>query len=83
MISKRRSSLRRPKAPRSQTANRWVLSDRLNCPRLSHRRMKTGVVQQSQNTGRRNCYLDVGRRTSLCHSHRLWIFIKLLKFWRF
>jgi len=35
MISKRRSSLRRHKAPWSQTPNRWVFSNRLNCPRLS------------------------------------------------
>ena len=27
-----------------------------------------GVVQQPQNTGRRICYLSVGRRTSLCRS---------------
>ena len=34
----------RHKAPRSQTPNRWVFSNRLNCPRLSHCRRWTGSV---------------------------------------
>ena len=42
MISKRRSELRRHKASRSQTPNRWVFNNRLNCPRLSHCRGWTG-----------------------------------------
>ena len=36
MIYTQRSELRRHKALRSQTPNRQVFSNRLNCPRLSH-----------------------------------------------
>jgi len=44
MISKQRSWLRHHKALRSQTLNRWVFNNRLNCPRLSHCRRWTDNV---------------------------------------